>query len=73
MKTNDFRETKVNNYSRSNALSISETMKRSNDLLFSFFFQKGEILLQISIGYKRLLNPRYDGVNFPLFTDVYFA
>ena len=53
MKTNDFRETKVNNYSRSNALSISETMKRSNDLLFSLFFLKEEILIQISIGYKR--------------------
>ena len=53
MKTNDFRETKVNNYSRSNALSISETMKRSNDLLFSLFFKKEEILIQISIGYKR--------------------
>ena len=37
MKTNDFRETKVNNYSRSNALSISETMKGSNDFVIFFF------------------------------------
>ena len=40
MKTNDFRETKVNNYSRSNMLSISETVKGSNDFVI-FFFKKG--------------------------------
>ena len=54
MKTNDFRETKVNNYSRSNVLSISETMKGSNDFVIFFFFKKkGEILIQITMGYKR--------------------
>ena len=41
MKTNDFRETKVNNYSRSNVLSISETMKGSDDFVIFFFLKKG--------------------------------
>ena len=43
MKTNDFRETKVNNYSRSNALSISETMKGSSDFVIFFFLKGGKI------------------------------
>ena len=73
---------KGNNYSRSNALSISETMKGSNDFVI-FFFLKRVILIQTTMGYKRyvqilelffsVVNPRYAGVNFPLFTDVYFA
>ena len=41
MKMNDFRETKVNNYSRSNVLSISETMKGSDDFVIFFFLKKG--------------------------------
>ena len=53
MKTNDFRETKENNYSRSNVLSISETMKGSNDFVIFFLKKNGEILIQITIGYER--------------------
>ena len=43
MKTNDFRKTKVNNYSRSNVLSVSETMKGSNDFVIFFFLNGGNI------------------------------